>query len=68
MTQILRRIGVPVALGLLLGAARPTQAALILTMEEVGGDVVVLGSGTANLAALTFDLDTGTRAIIYADP
>jgi hypothetical protein len=55
MSQLLQPIGVAVvALGLLLGAARPTQAALILTMEEVGGDVVVEGSGTANLDALVF--------------
>lgn len=51
---VLRHLAVPaVSLGLLLGAARPTHAALILTMEEVAGDVVVEGSGTANLAGFT---------------
>jgi hypothetical protein len=54
MTSMLRRIGVPVvALGLLLGAARPTQAAIIMTMKEVAGDVVVSGGGTADLSGLT---------------
>jgi hypothetical protein len=65
MTQLLRRTGVAVvALGLLVGTARPTQAALILTMEEVGADVVVFGSGTANLAALSLSLESDARAAI----
>lgn len=55
MTRILRRIGVPVVVVVvLLGAPRPTHAALIVTMQEVAGDVLVSGSGTANLAALSF--------------
>jgi hypothetical protein len=58
MAQIPRHLGVSVvSLGLLLGAARPTQAALILTMEELGADVVVSASGTANLAAFAVPLN-----------
>jgi hypothetical protein len=67
MTHILRLIGVTVmALGLLLGAARPTHAALILTMEEVGGDVVVSGSGTANLTALLISIALPQAAAVDA--
>ena len=56
------------AVGLLLGAARPAQSALILTMEEVGADVVVSGSGTANLAALSLSLESDARAAIGSEP
>jgi hypothetical protein len=65
MSQLLQPIGVAVvALGLLLGTARPAQAALILTMEEVGGDVIVEGSGTANLDGLSFFLSGGGNGFI----
>jgi hypothetical protein len=57
MTHTLRSIGVAVVtIGLLIGAARPAHAALILTMEEGAGDVVVSGSGTANLTGLLISL------------
>lgn len=79
MTQTLWRIGVSiVTLGLLLGPARPTQAALILTMEEVAGDVVFSASGRVNLAALflqpgglflsTFMIPSEAIAYLGADP
>ena len=39
-------------LGLALGAAGRGQAAILLTATEVGSDVLLTGSGTANLADL----------------
>jgi hypothetical protein len=33
-------------------AAQPTQAALLLQIEQLGNDVVITGSGSANTAAL----------------
>ena len=77
MTQISRRIGVTVvAVGLLLGVARPAQAALILTMEEVAGDVVLSGGGTADLTGLVSGPGLGEAvlapffglALLGADP
>jgi hypothetical protein len=67
MTQILRLIcRTVVALGLLIGAARPTQAAIIMTMEEVAGDVVVKGSGTADLTALLIAIALPQGAAVHA--
>jgi hypothetical protein len=69
MSDILQRIGVTVlALGLPLGAARPAQATVILTMQELGGDVVVSGAGTVNLAAFTLPPAGGVAdAVIRPD-
>jgi hypothetical protein len=39
---------------LLLTTASAADAAMILRLEEVGGDVVVRGSGSINLSGLTF--------------
>ena len=65
VARFLSRTAVPlVSLGLLIGAASPTQAALIVTMEEVGAHVLVSGSGTANLTDLNLVLNASALAVV----
>ena len=65
VTQIVRAIRVlAAALGLVICATRPAHGALILSMQEMGGDVVVSGSGTVNLSDLVFFADRAARALI----
>jgi hypothetical protein len=42
------------ALALTAGPAAPAQAAYVVTLEQVGANVVATGSGTLNLAGLNF--------------
>jgi hypothetical protein len=44
-----------VMLGLMAGATGRAHAGIIMTLSETGGNVVLSGSGTANLAGLTFN-------------
>lgn len=46
--------------------AASAQAAITITIEEVGSDVVVTGSGTIDLAGLTFDEDVISSAGIVS--
>ncbi len=43
----------------LLASALPAQAAVLVTIQEVGPDVLISGSGTVNTAALIQDSYTG---------
>lgn len=71
-----RRIGVGLAAGALvaLAGSPPAQATMLLKLEEIGGNVVVTGSGSVNLDGLTFDRssDTFTNVLtsiqVYAGP
>jgi hypothetical protein len=71
-----RRLGLAGA-ALLLLAATPTRAhaAFVFTLTQVGGNVVVNGSGTLNTTALTlssssntFAQITSSHAILFAGP
>lgn len=43
-----------------------SEAALILSVDQVGADVVITGSGSANLAALTLAINIGQyNAVIF---
>jgi hypothetical protein len=42
------------ALGLCAGLVVPAQAAYVVTLQQVGANVVATGSGTIDLAGLTF--------------
>jgi hypothetical protein len=53
--------------GLGVGMAPAAKAAFIATIEQVGGDVVVTGSGSLNLSDLTFIEDAGTISGMYPD-
>lgn len=56
-------IGAAIWGGALLGIASiPAKAAYIVTFSEVGPDVVASGSGSINLAGLTFLLNSATNA------
>jgi hypothetical protein len=61
MARKLAGLSALAALGLVIGAAGQARASLMLTMTQVGSDVVVSGSGSANLAGLTFVI-TGQAA------
>lgn len=71
-----RRIGVGLAAGALaaLAGPPPAEATMLLKLEEIGGNVVVRGSGSVNLDGLTlrFSSDTYTNALtsiqVYAGP
>ena len=52
---------------LLLTTASAADAAMILRLEQVGGDVVVRGSGTINTAGLTPDGTDNTYTNIFTD-
>lgn len=47
-------------------ASRSSEAALVINLQEIGSDVVATGSGTANLAELSFHFDGGGTA--YMEP
>jgi hypothetical protein len=61
-------------LGLFFALHPPTFAALVLRVEQIGADIRISGSGTANLSALIWDGDSTswanylTDAEIYAGP
>jgi hypothetical protein len=48
------------------GYASRAQASVIVTMEEVGSDVVLMGSGSLNLAGLSFVGPETINSIVYA--
>lgn len=55
MTNFQKRIGLAVAvLGLLAGTAGRAQAGIIVTITQLGSNVVLRGGGTANLTNLSF--------------
>ncbi|QDS93887.1 hypothetical protein FF011L_26630 [Roseimaritima multifibrata] len=47
-------------------APNSSEAALVIDIQEIGSDVVATGSGTANLAGLSFNFDGGGTA--YMEP
>lgn len=48
-------------------AAQPTYAALLLQVEQLGDDVVITGSGSANTAALTNEGSDNTWTNVLTD-
>ncbi len=52
---------------LLLTTASAADAAMILRLEEVGGDVVVRGSGSINLIGLTSESTSNTATNTFSD-
>jgi hypothetical protein len=59
-------IGVAMLVGFGLSAP-PAQAGYTVTLEQVGSDVVATGSGTIDLAGLSFVMSGGTAAQIEPD-
>lgn len=46
--------------------SQSAQAAFVATIEEVGGDVVLMGSGSIDLNGLTYLTDIGSSALLRA--
>jgi hypothetical protein len=57
-TRKIAAVGALAALGFAIGVAPRAEAAFIATIEQIGSNVVVTGSGSLDLTGLTF-LDTG---------
>ena len=63
--RILRSLAGPaLAIALVIGTPSAAHAALIVTMQQEGPDVVVSGTGTADLTGLVFLVDRAARALI----
>ena len=66
MFTTFRNMAIGAALGLCAGLAVPAQAAYIVTLQQVGANVVATGSGTLDLAALTLGDNGFQSGIIIA--
>ena len=66
MFTTFRNMAIGAALGLCAGLAVPAQAAYIVTLQQVGANVVATGSGTLDLAALTLGDNGFQSGIIVA--
>jgi hypothetical protein len=66
---MIRTLLATAAVGLALGIAAPrtAEAAFIATMQQVGSDVVVTGSGSFNLAAFVFAQEQTSKAAVQAE-
>ena len=59
---------IPIAAVALSLCVVPARAGIIITIEQVGNNVVASGSGTVNLTDLTFVSEAGAVAAIGPDP
>lgn len=61
----MNRISITAAACLLSGAAAPAQSAVVVTIKQVGQDVVVSGSGTIDLDGLIAGVDGGINGHMW---
>jgi len=54
-----------IAATLVLATAAASRAAIVITLQQVGGNVIETGSGSANLSALTFITNGVSEGMIF---